>query len=189
MTTTPVARPSGPPHHARHLVAILAVLLLTPVLLSACGGSTMSAEMTYAAVTAPVTAPAVAGDGMTGTMSTADATAWNVRPGFVSSAGDATQTAYAFAMEHGDVLEWMPCYCGCGAMGHGSNIDCFVQRHDANGVVFEEHASYCDVCVDIALRAKVMLGQGHSLLEIRHAIDATFGGAGAPGTETALPPA
>jgi hypothetical protein len=34
-----------------------------------------------------------------------------------------------------------------------------------------------------------MFGQGHSLLEIRQAIDATFGGSGAPGTETALPPA
>ena len=53
MTTTPAARPRWPPRHARHLVAILAVLLVTPVLLSACGGSTMTAEMTYAPPTAP----------------------------------------------------------------------------------------------------------------------------------------
>jgi hypothetical protein len=186
MTKTPAVLPSRGPRHARHLVALLAVLLLTPVLLSACGGPAMTAEMTYAP---PAPTTALADDGMTAAMNVADRAAWDTRPAFVSTAGENTQVAYAFAVTHADVLSWMPCYCGCAAMGHGSNLDCFVQRHDASGVAFEEHASYCDVCVDIALKAKTMLGQGHSLLEIRQAIDATFGGTGAPGTETALPPA
>jgi hypothetical protein len=184
--TTPSASPPRPSRHAHRLVAILAVLLVTPVLLSACGGSAAHAEMTYAPPVAPT---AMADDGMAAAMNAADRASWNTRPAFVSTAGEPTQAAYAFAVDHGDVLAWMPCYCGCAAMGHGSNLDCFVQRHDANGVAFEEHASYCDVCVDIALQAKSLLGEGHSLLEIRQAIDATFGGGGAPGTETALPPA
>ena len=184
--TTPTATPARPGRHAHCLATILAVLLVTPVLLSACGGSAAHAEMTYAP---PAATTAMTEGGMTGSMNAVDRASWNARPAFVSTAGEATQTAYAFAVEHGDVLSWMPCYCGCAAMGHGSNLDCFVQRHDANGVAFEEHASYCDVCVDIALKAKSMFGQGQSLREIRQAIDATFGGGGAPGTETALPPA
>jgi hypothetical protein len=183
--TTPTASPERSSRRVRRLVAILAVLLVTPVLLSACGGSASHAEMTYA----PPAPTAMADDGMAATMNAADRASWSTRPAFVSTAGERTQVAYAFAVAHGDVLAWMPCYCGCGAMGHGSNLDCFIQRHEADGVAFEEHASYCDVCVDIALQARSLLGRGQSLLEIRQAIDATFGGGGAPGTETALPPA
>jgi len=116
-------------------------------------------------------------------------TAWANRPGFVR-ANARTQEAYKFAMANAAVLRWMPCYCGCGAMGHGSNLDCFFKptMDGLTSLTFEEHASYCEICIDTALMAKRMAGEGQSLRAIRAAIDATFGGS-APGTPTELPPA
>jgi hypothetical protein len=116
------------------------------------------------------------------------AAGWAARPDFVSHATHRTQTAYAFALARPDILRWLPCYCGCGAMGHLSNLDCFVKPADGDSVVFEEHGSYCDVCADIALGAQDMLGRGMTLAQMRAAIDSEFGGL-APGTDTPLPPA
>ena len=40
--------------------------------------------------------------------------------------------AYEVAGNHPELLEQMPCYCGCyGASGHNSNYDCFVDSHGA----------------------------------------------------------
>lgn len=37
--------------------------------------------------------------------------------------------AYQFAVEHPDVLNYMPCYCGCYEEdGHTSNTNCFVDN-------------------------------------------------------------
>lgn len=36
--------------------------------------------------------------------------------------------AYQFAVEHPEVLNYMPCYCGCyEEAGHTSNTNCFVE--------------------------------------------------------------
>ncbi len=38
-----------------------------------------------------------------------------------------TLEAYQFAIEHPEVLDYMPCYCGCfEEEGHTSNTNCFV---------------------------------------------------------------
>ncbi len=114
--------------------------------------------------------------------------AWAARPAFVGDADARTQEAYAFAIARPDVTDWMPCYCGCVAMDHRNNTDCYLHaRAGGTPVVFEEHASYCGVCVDITLLAKTMSQDGKSMLEIRAAVDGRFGGL-APGTETPLPP-
>jgi hypothetical protein len=113
---------------------------------------------------------------------------WDARPAFVSDAPHRTQTAYAFAISRPDVVRWLPCYCGSGAMGHLSNLDCFIKPTEGFPVVYEEHGSYCDVCVDIAHMAQDMLNRGKSLIQIRAAVDSEFGGL-APGTPTELPPA
>lgn len=109
---------------------------------------------------------------------------WAVRPDFVR-ADATTEAAYHYAIEHPEVVAWMPCYCGCDAMEHRSNLDCYLE---ARGSGFEEHASYCRICVDITLKAKELVAQGKSLLEVRTIVDATWGGI-APGTRTELPPA
>lgn len=47
---------------------------------------------------------------------------------------EVVRAAYAYAARRGDVLEYMPCYCGCERQGHGSNKDCFVKGKTAAGV-------------------------------------------------------
>jgi hypothetical protein len=111
--------------------------------------------------------------------------AWAARPAYVRQ-NQRTEAAYAFALQTGNVIEWMPCYCGCDAMDHRSNLDCYLKSTPGSRVTWEEHASYCQICVDITLTAKKLLGEGKSLLAIRTAVDRTYGSAG-PGTDTALP--
>ena len=127
---------------------------------------------------------------MHATQAPADATVavWAARPAYVRADG-ATEEAYAFALHHPEIVRWMPCYCGCEAMGHGSNLDCYFKAGTVGDkAVYEEHASYCEICVRITLKAKQLNASGQSLTQIRQAIDKTFGGTAAPGTDTALPP-
>ena len=39
--------------------------------------------------------------------------------------------SYKAARENPELLEKMPCYCGCFSQGHTSNYDCFVDNHGA----------------------------------------------------------
>lgn len=126
------------------------------------------------------------------TMPTAEevGAAWEARPDFVKQLPAQGQAAYAFALARPDVLQWLPCYCGCGAIPHRSNLDCFFQRREVKGTYqYEEHASFCDICVQTANTASALIRQGQTTTQIRAAIDAQFGGGAAPGTDTALPPA
>jgi hypothetical protein len=60
------------------------------------------------------------------------------------------QEAYRFALANRDVLEKIPCYCGCGSIGHMNNYMCYVRSGSANGpVVFDYHAAGSGVCIDI----------------------------------------
>ena len=45
------------------------------------------------------------------------------------------QEAYVFAAKHPEVLQYMPCYCGCEREHppHQANIDCFVDQIDRSG--------------------------------------------------------
>ena len=65
-----------------------------------------------------------------------------------------TLKAYKFATEHPEVLEQIPCYCNCGMMGHRFLRDCFI--HDDG--TYDEHASFCDICVGEAIKAQKYLG-------------------------------
>jgi len=114
--------------------------------------------------------------------------AWNARPAFVEALSADGRSAYAFAFARPDVLQWLLCYCGCGGMGHRSNLDCFFQRRETGAFAFEKHGSFCDICVKTANLASQMILDGKTMGQIRAAVDATFGGGAAPGTDTALPP-
>jgi hypothetical protein len=51
------------------------------------------------------------------------------------------QEAYRFALANPHALEVIPCYCGCGSVGHMSNRMCYVQSQGTDGkVVFDNHA-------------------------------------------------
>jgi hypothetical protein len=153
-------------------------------------GCSGGSNATPAWFTAPAAPEAAMPAGSIQVPSDAEVTAaWKARPGFVSELPDAWSAAYRFALERPDVLQWIPCYCGCGGMGHGSNLDCFFKGRAASAaIVFEEHGSYCDICVETANLASKMLRGGRSIGEIRIAVDTTFGGGAVPGTDTQLPP-
>jgi protein-disulfide isomerase len=52
------------------------------------------------------------------------------------------QEAYRFALDNPEVLEVIPCYCGCGSVGHMNNRMCYVRSESADGqVVFDDHAA------------------------------------------------
>ena len=51
---------------------------------------------------------------------------------------DMMRQAYVFAARNPDVLDYVPCYCGCGQTdGHVGNTDCFVDSRAPNGQVLE----------------------------------------------------
>jgi len=72
-----------------------------------------------------------------------------------------TLKAYEYATEHPEILEQIPCYCGCGQ--HGSEAsegkphrflrDCFIND---NGI-YDNHASFCDVCVGINSKVQSLI--------------------------------
>jgi hypothetical protein len=52
------------------------------------------------------------------------------------------QEAYRFALANPDILAKIPCYCGCGAIGHMDNYMCYVQRETASGrLLLDSHAA------------------------------------------------
>jgi hypothetical protein len=62
-------------------------------------------------------------------------------PEFVREAPPQVREAYRFAIANRELLGAFPCYCGCGAMGHRSNLDCYIKRVRADGSIeFENHA-------------------------------------------------
>jgi hypothetical protein len=62
-------------------------------------------------------------------------------PQFAFSAPPQVQEAYRFAIANPDILSAFPCYCGCGAMGHQNNLDCYIKEIYPDGTLeFENHA-------------------------------------------------
>lgn len=62
-------------------------------------------------------------------------------PDRVKQAPPVVQEAYQFAITHPEVLSSVPCYCGCGGMGHESNLDCYVEEMGEDGsIVWDYHA-------------------------------------------------
>lgn len=52
------------------------------------------------------------------------------------------QEAYRYALANRDVLQYMPCFCGCVAAGHRSNYDCYVREARADGTVLLDGMSF-----------------------------------------------
>jgi uncharacterized protein with PCYCGC motif len=65
-----------------------------------------------------------------------------VWPDYVLEAGPEVKRLYEFQIMHGELIRYMPCFCGCGQnAGHRSNRDCYIRRVDADGsVVFDSMA-------------------------------------------------
>lgn len=97
-------------------------------------------------------------------------------PAEVRQAPVAVREAYRFALANRAVLEQVPCYCGCGAMGHTSNAACYLGPRDAaTAQHFDGHALGCSICVDITQDVMRLLRQGKPMSEIRSYVDARYG--------------
>ena len=93
----------------------------------------------------------------------------------VQSAPVTVKQAYQFAVANPDILSKLPCYCGCGGMGHTSNYSCYLAGEDESGnLTFDGHALGCSICVDITQDAMRMLDKGKSTTEIRAYVDQTY---------------
>jgi hypothetical protein len=96
-------------------------------------------------------------------------------PAEVKSAPVSVQQAYQFNAANPDVMTHIPCYCGCGAMGHTSNYTCYVSGVDADGKVnYDMHALGCSICVDITQDTMRLFEQGKTVPEIKVFIDQTY---------------
>ena len=82
---------------------------------------------------------------------------------------DVLKDAHVFTADHTEVASYIPCYCGCGSMGHKNNADCFVGARDAEGRVtaWVPHGAACAVCIDIAVESMRMRNSGASVSAIR----------------------
>ncbi|UCH59240.1 MAG: hypothetical protein JSV61_13600 [Anaerolineales bacterium] len=96
-------------------------------------------------------------------------------PAEVQAAPVTVQQAYQFAAANPEALTEIPCYCGCGAMGHTSNYACYVSGQEADGsVIFDTHALGCSICVDITLDTMRMMKEGKSIPQIKSFVDETY---------------
>ncbi|GAB4420423.1 MAG: PCYCGC domain-containing protein [Anaerolineae bacterium] len=108
-------------------------------------------------------------------------------PGWVREAPPRVHAAYEYAVANPEELKKYPCYCGCGAMGHTSNLSCYIQDIAPDGTItFDSHANGCGICVDITQDVIRLKGEGWSSPEVRAYVDAQYGAFG-PGTNTPLP--
>ena len=97
-------------------------------------------------------------------------------PAEVQSSPVVVQQAYQFAAVNPDVMKQIPCYCGCGDIGHTSNYSCYVSGVDDKGnITFDNHALGCSICVDITQDVMRLLKEGKTVLEIKAYVDATYG--------------
>lgn len=102
-------------------------------------------------------------------------------PAEVQQAPVAVQQAYQFAVANPETLEQIPCYCGCGAMGHTSNYACYVAVVGTDGeVTYDNHALGCSICVDISQDVMRLLDQGKEVPEILAYVDSTYARFGPP---------
>ncbi|MGG0185250.1 PCYCGC motif-containing (lipo)protein [Bacillus rhizoplanae] len=113
-------------------------------------------------------------------------------PSFLSSAknGQVSQI-YGMVGENIELLEWIPCYCGCGENSdHKSNKDCFIREiKQSREVTWRSHAMKHAACVDIAFQSVLMKQNGASTLEIRQNIDKQYKKEDIKGTPTPMPSA
>lgn len=105
----------------------------------------------------------------------------------VQGAPPIVQEAYRFAIANAEVLQYIPCYCGCGLMGHTSVRSCYVKEDRLDGsIAFDDHALGCGICVDIARDAMRMLREGRDLRQIQDAVRKEYGRYGRPTSIIAL---
>lgn len=112
-----------------------------------------------------------------------------VLPSFLKGQQKEIRMIYQAAGKSTELLQWIPCYCGCGeSAGHKSNMNCFVKKINQDGsVIWDDHGTRCGVCLQIADESIKMKQEGKSIKEIRHYIDEKYKEGYAKPTKTPMP--
>lgn len=98
------------------------------------------------------------------------------------------QEVYRYAAANHDVLQFIPCFCGCADLGHPSNFGCYVREVYPDGRIrVNTHSFDCAVCAGVTRDVIEMRSQGVPLKAIRATVDMRWSGSG-PSTNTPLPP-
>lgn len=93
----------------------------------------------------------------------------------VQNAPVAVQQAYQFNVANPELMKQLPCYCGCGSMGHTSNYACYVSGVEPDGkITYDTHSLGCSICVDITHDAMRLKQQGKTAPEIKAYVDQTY---------------
>ncbi len=92
------------------------------------------------------------------------------------------QQAYQFNIANPDIMQEIPCYCGCGAVGHHSNFNCYAKIDANEKLTFDGHALGCSICVDITLDTMRLLKQGQDIPAIQAYVDQKYSRYGPPTT-------
>lgn len=98
-------------------------------------------------------------------------------PTKMQNAPTTVREAYQFAVANPDALKNVPCYCGCGGIGHTSNYSCYYNEAKKS---FDEHALGCSLCVDISQDVMKLMRDGKSPPDIRASIVSTYSQFGPP---------
>ncbi|MEC1180782.1 PCYCGC motif-containing (lipo)protein [Metasolibacillus meyeri] len=112
-----------------------------------------------------------------------------ILPSFLDEQPENIRLTYQIAGQATELLEWIPCYCGCGeSAGHRNNLNCFIQEVKEDGaVVWDDHGTRCIACLEIALQSAKMYKDGMELKEIRETIDEMYKKGYAKPTDTPFP--
>jgi hypothetical protein len=96
-------------------------------------------------------------------------------PPEVQEAPVTVRQAYQFAAANPEIMKGIPCYCGCGAMGHTSSYSCYFSGADKDGrLQYDTHALGCSICVDITQDTMRLFEQGQTTPQIKAYIDQTY---------------
>jgi hypothetical protein len=140
------------------LVGMLFVVMVLSVALNGCSGNG-TAEAGSGLAMAPLSA----------------------MPADIRRAPPVVRESYQFAIANPDIVQEIPCYCGCGEMGHTSSYNCYAEGTEDDGNLrFDGHALGCTICVDITQDTMRLLQEGRSVDEIRAYVDQRYSKYGPP---------
>lgn len=110
-------------------------------------------------------------------------------PKFMDDKPEDMRLIYQVAGTATDILDYIPCYCGCGeSADHKSNKNCFIDEVREDGsVVWDDHGTRCQACLEIAVQSVKMTQEGKTLTEVRNFIDETYKEGYAKPTDTPMP--
>lgn len=103
-------------------------------------------------------------------------------PQFLQNHDEQMKVIYRAVAEHQQLLEHVPCYCGCGdSVEHAHNYHCFIHENKDDGsIVWDDHATRCQICLDIAAEAIIKYNDGNTIDEVRTMIEEKYEGKGFP---------